>query len=107
LFWSNGLKIIVHYPPANNTDVKCHNNVSCPNNTCKTVLQKIKFNTITVQDILNNEKSIKYPSVHMENIFLHKHYISHPATPTSISQINHKSHTGNLRSSGMLCSIAW
>lgn len=81
LFRSNGLKIIVHYPPANHMNVKCHNNVSCP----KTVLQTIKLKTIIVLDILNKWKIHPIPSDHMENIFLYEHCISHTATATSIT----------------------
>ena len=85
LFRSNGLKIIVHYPPANHMNVKCHNNVSGPNNTCKTVLQTIKLNTIIVLDILNKWKIHPIPGVHTEYIFLYKQCISHAATATSIT----------------------
>jgi len=85
LFRSNGLKIVVHYPPANHMNVKCHNNVSCPNNTCKTVLQTIKLNTIIVLHILNKWKIHSIPGAHMENIFLYRHCISQAATATSIT----------------------
>ena len=79
LFRSNGLKIIVHYPPANHMNVKCHNNVTCPNNTCKTVLQTIKLNTI------NKWKIHLIPGVHME-IFSYTNTVFHTL------QLPHQSH---------------